>query len=120
MSKTIEEILTPKPEVRPRIHAYSIADKAHARQLKVGQTTGNVPSPPQRGTLRKPRATPWVKHDKTNKALKGRSETTSAHAHPMTKHCPALSGLGRCYGGFPRALPWAVTGRAVGAEPPAE
>ena len=40
MSKTIEEILTPKPEARPRIYAYAIADKAHAGLLKVGQTTG--------------------------------------------------------------------------------
>jgi len=39
MSKTIEEILMPKPEARPRIYAYSIADKAHLGQLKVGQTT---------------------------------------------------------------------------------
>jgi L-rhamnose mutarotase len=43
MSKpTIEEILTPKPEARPRIYAYSIADKAHAGLLKVGQTTRDV------------------------------------------------------------------------------
>lgn len=42
MSKTIEEILLPKPEARPRIYAYSIADKAHSGQLKVGQTTRNV------------------------------------------------------------------------------
>jgi hypothetical protein len=42
MSKTIEEILAPKPEARPRIYAYSIADKAHAGLLKVGQTTRNV------------------------------------------------------------------------------
>ena len=43
MSKpTIEEILAPKPEARPRIYAYSIADKAHAGQLKVGQTTRDV------------------------------------------------------------------------------
>ena len=28
MSKTIEELLAPKPEARPRIYAYSIADKA--------------------------------------------------------------------------------------------
>ncbi|MFN7473335.1 MAG: GIY-YIG nuclease family protein [Burkholderiales bacterium] len=42
MSKPIEEILTPKPEARPRIYAYSIADKAHAGLLKVGQTTRNV------------------------------------------------------------------------------
>jgi hypothetical protein len=39
---TIEEILAPKPEVRPRIYAYSIADAAHAGLLKVGQTTRDV------------------------------------------------------------------------------
>src|SRR6266853_1733351 len=42
MSKTIEEILAPKPEARPRIYAYSIADDAHAGLLKVGQTTRTV------------------------------------------------------------------------------
>ena len=42
MSKTIEEILAPKPEARPRIYAYSIDDKAHEGLLKVGQTTRDV------------------------------------------------------------------------------
>jgi hypothetical protein len=43
MSKTIEEILAPKPGARPpRIYAYSIDDKAHRGLLKVGQTTRNV------------------------------------------------------------------------------
>src|SRR4030067_2998119 len=43
MSKpSIEEILAPKPEARPRIYAYSIEDKAHKVFLKVGQTTRNV------------------------------------------------------------------------------
>ena len=42
MSKTIDEILTPRPEARPRIYAYSIADKAHAGLLKIGQTTRGV------------------------------------------------------------------------------
>jgi len=42
MSKTIDEILAPKPEARPRIYAYSIEDKAHAGQLKIGQTTRDV------------------------------------------------------------------------------
>jgi len=42
MSKTIEEILAPKPEARPRIYAYSIADGAHAGLLKIGQTTRDV------------------------------------------------------------------------------
>lgn len=37
MSKNIEEILAPKPEARPRIYAYTIADEAHAGLLKVGQ-----------------------------------------------------------------------------------
>ena len=42
MNKTIEEILAPKPEARPRIYAYSIADDPHAGLLKVGQTTRAV------------------------------------------------------------------------------
>ena len=42
MIKTIEEILAPKPEARPRIYAYSIADEAHSGLLKVGQTTRDV------------------------------------------------------------------------------
>jgi len=43
MSKTIEEILAPKPLVRPpRIYAYSIADEAHAGLLKIGQTIRDV------------------------------------------------------------------------------
>ena len=42
MSKPIEEILVPKPEARPRIYAYSIADEAHKGLLKVGQTTRDV------------------------------------------------------------------------------
>lgn len=42
MSKSIEEILAPKPEACPRIYAYSIADAAHAGLLKVGQTTRDV------------------------------------------------------------------------------
>ena len=39
---SIEEVLTPKPEARPRIYAYAIADAAHHGQLKVGQTTRDV------------------------------------------------------------------------------
>ncbi len=43
MSKpTIEEILAPKPKVRPRIYAYAIDDKAHKGLLKIGQTTRDV------------------------------------------------------------------------------
>lgn len=39
---TIEEILAPRPEARPRIYAYSIDDAAHKGLLKVGQTTRDV------------------------------------------------------------------------------
>ena len=42
MTKAIEEILTPKPEARPRIYAYSIDDTAHKGLLKVGQTTRDI------------------------------------------------------------------------------
>ncbi|MCX7025277.1 MAG: restriction endonuclease [Spirochaetes bacterium] len=38
----IEQILAPKPEVRPRIYAYSIGDAAHEGLLKVGQTSRDV------------------------------------------------------------------------------
>lgn len=39
---TIEEILTPKPDARPRIYAYAIAADTHDGLLKVGQTTRDV------------------------------------------------------------------------------
>ena len=42
MSKTIEEILAPKPQARPRIYAYTIDDAAHKGLLKIGQTTRDV------------------------------------------------------------------------------
>jgi hypothetical protein len=42
MSRTIEELLAPKPEVRPRIYAYSIDDAAHKGLLKIGQTSRDV------------------------------------------------------------------------------
>lgn len=42
MNKSIDEILTPKPNARPRIYAYSIDDPAHNGLLKVGQTTRDV------------------------------------------------------------------------------
>ena len=42
MSKSIEDILVLRPQVRPRIYAYSIDDIAHAGLLKVGQTTRDV------------------------------------------------------------------------------
>ena len=42
MTKTIDEILAPKPEAQLRIYAYSIADEAHKGLLKVGQTAREV------------------------------------------------------------------------------
>jgi len=42
MTKHVHEILPAKPEMRLRVYAYSIDDKAHSGQLKVGQTTRGV------------------------------------------------------------------------------
>ena len=42
MNKATDEILTPKPQLRPLIYAYSIDDEAHSGMLKIGQTTRNV------------------------------------------------------------------------------
>lgn len=42
IKQTVEQILTPKPDSRPRIYAYSIADDAHKGLLKIGQTTRDV------------------------------------------------------------------------------
>jgi hypothetical protein len=42
MPKTIEDILEPKPEARPRIYAYAIDDTAHTGLFKIGQTTRDV------------------------------------------------------------------------------
>ena len=42
LTKPIEEILAQKPEVRPRVYAYSITDEAHHGLLKIGQTTRDV------------------------------------------------------------------------------
>lgn len=93
MSKTIEEILTPKPEARPRIYAYSIADKAHA----AAPTARPYASPGQR---------PGYGIKNTNQALKGRPRTT--HAHVLATTWPALSGLEIIVGRFSQgvALGW--------------
>ena len=42
MTRSIDEIFSPKPEVRPQIYAYSIQDQAHVGLLKIGQTTRAV------------------------------------------------------------------------------
>jgi T5orf172 domain len=40
--QTIDIILPPKPEARPRIYAYAIDDVAHTGLLKIGQTSRDV------------------------------------------------------------------------------
>jgi len=42
MTKTIDQLLAPRPAARPRIYAYSIADEAHNGVLKIGHTTRDV------------------------------------------------------------------------------
>ena len=42
MSKSIDSILKARPQARPRIYAYSIADADHDGLLKIGQTTRDV------------------------------------------------------------------------------
>lgn len=42
MTRSIDDILAPKPEARPTIYAYSIDDDAHRGWLKIGQTTREV------------------------------------------------------------------------------
>jgi hypothetical protein len=42
MSKSIDELLPEKPDVRLHVYAYAIDDEAHAGWLKIGQTTQNV------------------------------------------------------------------------------
>ncbi len=42
MSRTIDDILAPKPKARPRIYAYLIDDEPHRGLLKIGQTTREV------------------------------------------------------------------------------
>ncbi len=95
MSKTIEQILEPKPELRPRIYAYSIADKAHEGNRANGASYASLGQ--------RPRYLPR----KTIQALKGRSN--------RYRHWAALSGLGCFYTSTPRALPWAVVDRPDGA-----
>lgn len=42
LPRPVEEILIPKPLLRPRVYAYSIHDDAHQGLLKVGQTLHHV------------------------------------------------------------------------------
>ncbi len=42
MTKPVDNILPPRPEVRPRLYAYTIDDEPHRGLLKIGQTTREV------------------------------------------------------------------------------
>ncbi len=42
MSRSIDDILPPRPEVEPRLYAYAIDAPSHAGLLKIGQTTRDV------------------------------------------------------------------------------
>jgi hypothetical protein len=42
LSRSIDDILPPRPEVDPRLYAYSIDAPTHAGLLKIGQTTRDV------------------------------------------------------------------------------
>jgi len=42
MTRSIDDILAPKPEARPKIYAYSIDADTHRGWLKIGQTTRDV------------------------------------------------------------------------------
>ncbi|MCE3012093.1 MAG: restriction endonuclease [Proteobacteria bacterium] len=42
MSRSTEDILPPRPEVNPRLYAYTIDMPSHAGLLKIGQTTRDV------------------------------------------------------------------------------
>ena len=77
MSKTIEEILAPKPKARPRIYAYLIDDKAH-KGIAIEITTAGVQFQPRRGGI-------FVETPRTNAKLR-RSDIV-----PLM---PPLRGLG--------------------------
>jgi len=95
MNKTIDPILSPKPELRSRIDAHPIVDKAHAGPRANG---ASYDSPGQR---------PGFPVHPPIQALKGRPIRCA--------DCPALTGLAWVFTTRPRALPWAGMKRPVGA-----
>ena len=123
MNKTIAEILTPKPEARPRIYANSIADKAHAKaptarpKLSPGQRPGypnRNPNPALKGRLI---------HHQQNQMQNGFGRFGRLIHHQQTQ---MQNGFGRFVSPFqgftlfgnilPRALPWAFMVCPFGAE----
>ena len=110
---TILEILTPKPEARPRIYANSIADKAHAKaptarpKLSLGHRPGYLNRNPN-----------------PNPALKGRTilclNLSRIYAYLMNDMFGIERQNGSPFQGcwillvpVPRALPWAGISRPV-------
>ena len=99
MNKTIAEILTPKPEARPRIYANSINDKAHAK----APTARPNPSPGQR---------PGYSNRNPNPALKGRliHHQQTQMQNGFGRFGSPFQGCWILLGTVPRALPWAGVG----------
>ena len=54
---TADEIFAQKPEARPRIYAYSIADQEHEGLLKVGQTRFALGAPSTDAVVTQPSGT---------------------------------------------------------------
>jgi hypothetical protein len=111
---TILEILTPKPEARPRIYAFSIDDKAHAK----APTARPNSSPGQR---------PGYSNRNPNPALKGRTilclNLSRIYAYLMNdmfgierQNGSPLQGCWILFVPVPRALPWAFMVCPFGAE----
>jgi len=104
MSKTLEEILAPKPAVHPRIYSYAIDDQAHA----AAPTARLNSSPGQR---------PGHATHKQIQALKGRPIVRVS----WTRRCCestswiAPSGLGSFFHAIPGALPRAIVACPFGA-----
>ena len=115
MSKTIEEILAPKPEARPRIYAYSIDDKAHAGLAKCWRRR---PGESQRDSGSKPkvarRALPWEHGPIIPQPQRGCGLPSRTDATPL--------GLVIILNGLPRVArssqPWAEGLNPFGIERP--
>ena len=86
MSKTIEEILAPKPVARPRLYAYSIDDAAHAGLLKVGQTAR-----PSAGTAARQKR--FLRATKHLKIMPMRSSTPTTSKRESVKSSEAICNL---------------------------
>ena len=105
MSKTIEEILAPKPEARPRLYAYAIADQAHAS----APTARSNSSPGQRPGYASPTKSP---------ALKGRPKTANAMVHAGPHGSALFQGLKYWGALFPGRCPGLAWAAPLALKPP--